>query len=331
MPDKPPTGWSYLSSLGSPRRSRLSELGAEQPKEAHPNTATLENMRQSFKADPQSERSSERAMFEVHADDKAIITAIGGSAFCAGLFGFYEGYPVLGTAFIIGGLVTMAPISPFVRSRIGWAFGRPTLWTLAVSTWLFLAANLGFSIYDHFLPKITEIAPAAQMAPVQQNGFTIPPPPPPLTKEARELRSQEYVELYNSLGKTSTKAVDLGEKLAAQYAPTDRAARLQQVVRYKDAIDATFSELQSIVQKYPFSDLAAEFTNAREIGEVKQAVLSPIPDCLDLLSAMPDPPPLPLLNYLRNKLAMLRGTSEILRDWVQGERRSLAVRIQSGQ
>lgn len=89
-------------------------------------------------------------MFEVHADDKAIIVAIGGSAFCAGLFGFYEGHPILGTAFTVGGLVTMAPISPFVRSKIGWAFGRPALWALATATWLFLAANLGFVIYDHF-------------------------------------------------------------------------------------------------------------------------------------------------------------------------------------
>ena len=89
----------------------------------------------------------EKPMSEVHADDKAIIIAIGGGAFCAGLFGFYEGQPFLGTAFTVGGLVTMAPISPFVRSNIKWAFGRPALWTLATVTWLFLATNLGLFLY----------------------------------------------------------------------------------------------------------------------------------------------------------------------------------------
>ncbi len=118
----------------------------------------FEAERQDRKADlanaiEQSGQSSEKPMFDVHADDKAIIIAVGGGAFCAGLFGFYEDHPILGIIFTVGGLVTMAPISPFVRSHIGWAFGRPALWTLAVSTWLFLAANLGFAVYDRLAPQ----------------------------------------------------------------------------------------------------------------------------------------------------------------------------------
>ncbi len=128
---------------------------------SYPNTATVENMRRSMESSPrseQSERSLEKPMSEMHADDKAIIIAIGGSAFCAGLFGFYEGHPILGTAFTVGGLITMAPISPFVRSRISWAFGRPALWALAITTWLLLAANLGLSLYSR--PTVHPVAVA---------------------------------------------------------------------------------------------------------------------------------------------------------------------------
>lgn len=114
----------------------------------------------------QSKRPSEKSKFEVHADDKAIILALGSGAFCAGLFGFYEGHPVLGTVFTVGGLVTMAPISPFVRSHIGWAFGRPALWTLAAATWLFLAANVGFAVYDHFSPSPSALIQARPSSPL---------------------------------------------------------------------------------------------------------------------------------------------------------------------
>jgi hypothetical protein len=83
---------------------------------------------------------------QLHADDKAIIIAVGGSAFCAGLFGFYENHPVLGCIFLFGGLMAMAPISPFIRSRVR-AFGRPALWAVALATWLFLAVDIGLKIW----------------------------------------------------------------------------------------------------------------------------------------------------------------------------------------
>jgi hypothetical protein len=84
---------------------------------------------------------------ELYADLKAIIIAIGGSAFCASLFGFYEEHHVLGTIFGLGGLVTMAPISRFVRSRVGWAFSRPALLALGGAMWLLLAVDIGLKIW----------------------------------------------------------------------------------------------------------------------------------------------------------------------------------------
>jgi hypothetical protein len=78
---------------------------------------------------------------ELHTDDKAILVAVGASAFCAGLFGFYEDHQVLGTVFGLGGLVIMAPASQFVRSYTPWIFGRPSLWAVTLATWLLLAAE----------------------------------------------------------------------------------------------------------------------------------------------------------------------------------------------
>src|SRR5260370_20423975 len=60
---------------------------------------------------------------ELHTDDKAIILAVGARAFGAGLLGFYENHKVLGTVYIVGSLIVMAPISPFIRSRVHLAFG----------------------------------------------------------------------------------------------------------------------------------------------------------------------------------------------------------------
>jgi hypothetical protein len=164
-----------------------------------------------------------------------------------------------------------------------------------------------------------------------QHAVEAPPKTAPLTKEAQELRSKEYVALYDFLGTTAVEAVNLGLKIPARYDPADKAERLQQVVRYYDAVRATFDGLQSIVQKYPFSDLEAEFTSAGEIGGVKASVLSPIPDCLDLLSAMPEAPPQNLLNYLRNKLGACQSTAQTLNRWVERERQSLSARIQGAQ
>lgn len=84
---------------------------------------------------------------ELHADDKAIILTLAGSAFCAGLFGFYEGYPILGSFFIGASLLVIAPTSPFVRSRARWLAGRPALWGLGVCTWLFLTIDIGLKFW----------------------------------------------------------------------------------------------------------------------------------------------------------------------------------------
>ncbi|HKX07483.1 MAG TPA: hypothetical protein VJN67_04785 [Stellaceae bacterium] len=84
---------------------------------------------------------------ELHATDIAIIVAIGGSAFCAGLFGFYEDHPILGTIFVLSGLLVMAPISPFVRANIHWLSGRPALWAVSLATWLLLTINIGLKLW----------------------------------------------------------------------------------------------------------------------------------------------------------------------------------------
>lgn len=206
----------------------------------------------------------------------------------------------------------------------------------AVGTLLIVVALSPYA-EQHWWPYIERKAASVAVAPsVQERSFgfaesTHRAPPQPLTKEAQELRGKEYVELYDFLGATGAKAVALGLKVPMRYDPADKTERLRQVVRYYDAVNATFNGLTSIVQKYPFSDVAAEFTSSQRIGAVKQAVLSPIPDCLDLLDAMPEPPPVKLLNYFKSKLGTLGSTSLTLRDWVQSERQSLAGRIQGSQ
>lgn len=43
----------------------------------------------------------------------------------------------------LGSLVVMAPASPFVKSRIGAAVGRPVLWSIGIATWLIFVVHVG--------------------------------------------------------------------------------------------------------------------------------------------------------------------------------------------
>lgn len=126
---------------------------------------------------------------ELHADDKAIIIAVGGSAFCAGLFGFYESHPILGVIFTLGGLFVMATVSPFVHERLP-TVGRPALWAVNIVTWLFLAANIGLSLYEKHVA--TEAAPTPAV--VVHEGSS----PSDITKATKPFKD-EIVSLKNQL------------------------------------------------------------------------------------------------------------------------------------
>jgi hypothetical protein len=106
-----------------------------------------EELERAVEAQEARNRAPVSSSRQLHTDDKAIILTLGGSAFCAGLFGFYESHEVLGSIFIAGSLIVMAPISPFVRSRVNWVAGRPALWALGLATWLFLAINIALKVW----------------------------------------------------------------------------------------------------------------------------------------------------------------------------------------
>lgn len=125
--DKPPEPGSFGDAIGErPLDTPVSSNGRPSDGVPHPRSRNLSRL---------------------HADDKTIIIAVGGGAVSVGLLAFYDHHSGFGTLYVLSGLASMAPISPFVRSRVKWVIGRPALSTLAVTTWLFAAALLGLHIW----------------------------------------------------------------------------------------------------------------------------------------------------------------------------------------
>jgi len=113
--------------------------------------------RKPLPSEPRSEKISER--------DFVVGITIFGAAFGTGLFALSEGYWWFGSVYTAGGAIGLLSMSPLVQSRIGSWPSQRTLMAVALGTWLFLGANIGFAVYDHFWPKgISSITPAAPVA-----------------------------------------------------------------------------------------------------------------------------------------------------------------------
>ena len=57
-----------------------------------------------------------------------------------------------GSIFAVGGGVGLMSILPSVRPKLRVMRSTRVLWAVVMMTWLFLGANLGFALYDHFWP-----------------------------------------------------------------------------------------------------------------------------------------------------------------------------------
>jgi hypothetical protein len=55
-----------------------------------------------------------------------------------------------GPIFTVGGGLGLMSIHPLIRPKLQIMRSNRSLWAMVAATWLFLAANLGFAIYDHF-------------------------------------------------------------------------------------------------------------------------------------------------------------------------------------
>jgi hypothetical protein len=80
-------------------------------------------------------------------------------------------------------------VTPLIRSKIGFMRSSRALWVAVSITWLFLAANIGFSIYDHFVPRPF----ASGVSPI--GGSAVAPPVPPALPNARIYTDKTVAEL----------------------------------------------------------------------------------------------------------------------------------------
>lgn len=106
-----------------------------------------------------------------------------GAAFGTGLFllgdnTWFSGGWIYGAILTAGGGLGLMTVTPLFRPKLEALRSRRSLWAVVTMTWLFLAANVGFAIYDHFWPKaaVTINAGAAEkwaaLTPSQAEALT---------------------------------------------------------------------------------------------------------------------------------------------------------------
>lgn len=124
----------------------------------------------------QSERSSENAVPEAASksssgseSDRNFYAAITiyGAALGSGLFllgdnATFSSAWWYGLIYTIGGGVGIMTVTPLFRPKFEFMRSSRSLWAVAAATWLLLAVNVGFAVYDHFWPKA--LAPSEQVA-----------------------------------------------------------------------------------------------------------------------------------------------------------------------
>ena len=71
-------------------------------------------------------------------------------------------------------------ILPFVRPKLQVLRSNRSLWAMVTMTWLFLAVNAGFAIYDHFWPRPFTIG----VLPIEGAASALVPPSRRITIDA---------------------------------------------------------------------------------------------------------------------------------------------------
>jgi len=114
-----------------------------------------------------SERSSEKAVFEpatkitptsASEQNFTVAVTIYGGMFVTGLFllgdnAFFSSGWWYGLVYTVGGGAGTVTVTPLFRKKLEVMRSPRSLWAAAVATWLLLAMNLGFAVYDHFWSK----------------------------------------------------------------------------------------------------------------------------------------------------------------------------------
>jgi hypothetical protein len=96
-------------------------------------------------------RSSERTS-GIDGSEKnfAVALAAYGALLGTGLYRLAEHDWWFGGIYTAGGALGLMSVTPLIRSKIGFLRSPRALWVAVSVTWLFLAANIGFSSYENF-------------------------------------------------------------------------------------------------------------------------------------------------------------------------------------
>jgi hypothetical protein len=109
---------------------------------------------------PRQVRSSE---MESGSDDSKNFTAalaVSGALLGTGLYRLAEHDWWFGGFYTAGGALVFMSVTPLIRSKIGFLRSPQALWVAISVTWLFLAANIGFSTYEHFWSAQSKVPPS---------------------------------------------------------------------------------------------------------------------------------------------------------------------------
>src|SRR5262249_13342680 len=104
----------------------------------------------------------------------SVALAAYGAAIGSGLLLLGENNWLSGTIFTLGGGVGLLSVTPLFRAKFEIVRSGRSLWAVVLMTWLFLAANLAFSIYDR-LGRNPIPSPVAATEPMQSEIIDVTP------------------------------------------------------------------------------------------------------------------------------------------------------------
>jgi hypothetical protein len=104
---------------------------------------------------PEREPVESTAAPRIEASGRSFDVALAAYAaiFGAGAFQLANHDWISGLIFSVGGGIGLMSIHPLIRPKLQVFRSNRSLWAMVTMTWLFLAVNVGFTIYDHFWPK----------------------------------------------------------------------------------------------------------------------------------------------------------------------------------
>lgn len=102
----------------------------------------------------------------------AILLTAYGAVFGAGLLQIAARDWYFGPIFTVGGGLGLMSILPFVRPKLQVMRSTRVLWAMVAMAWLFLGANLGFAVYDHFWPAQREATETVPVLPERWPALT---------------------------------------------------------------------------------------------------------------------------------------------------------------